>query len=57
MKYKLLLASRSTCNESIGKDTYGCIVKKNTDIVICYVPNHKQAKLVLNALRSYKSKG
>lgn len=48
--YELLLASRSEVNESTGKDVYGCIVKKGTDVVVCYVPNKKQAETVLNAL-------
>ena len=56
MPYKLLKADRSTVNESNMRNVFGCIVKCNpigqeiTDVITCYVPNAKQADIVLKAL-------
>ena len=50
--YELLLASRSWSNESKGKEVYGCIAKKGSDTVVCYVPDQKQADVVLAALNT-----
>lgn len=49
--YQLLLASRSEVNESVGKEVWGCIACDG--IVICYVPNERQAALVLEALMEH----
>ena len=51
--YELLLASRSECNESEAKDVFGAIVRQSTDVVVCYVPNQRQADLVLAALNGW----
>lgn len=54
MEYELKLASRSFNNESQAKDVYGAITKKDSDLVVCYVPSPKMAHVVLRALNGQK---
>ena len=50
--YEIMLASRSSDNESESKGVYGAIVESGSDVIVCYVPNQRQATKVLAILNS-----